>query len=153
MCLDAVYFPPPSIDSPRYRCDSNASTFLYNPHTRRVHLVGNDRCLVVNEKSYHYLASEDFPTVNALRSMACADTETEGPMGYLIWGSEFRLIRDKNNQSKAHLQFISPIFADPYAIYVRGNILVVVDEDDEARRVLDQLRQPSLHIIGNVPRA
>jgi hypothetical protein len=102
------------------------------------------------EKSYHYLATEDYPTVNVLKSIACDRAVENAPMSYLIWGSEFRLIREKSNNQKDTLQFISPTDGHEYTIYIRGDILIVVDKDDEARKVLDQLREPTLEIIENV---
>jgi hypothetical protein len=150
VCLDAVYFPPVSNGSRRHRCESNSSIFVYNPETRRVHLVGNRHCIVVNENSYHYLATEDYPTVNVLKSIACDRAATDAPMNYLIWGSEFRLIREKSNKQKTVLQFISPIDGHEYTIYIRGDILIAVDSNDEARKVLDQLREPTLEIIENI---
>ncbi len=149
-CLDAVYFPSATNDSQRYRCESNSSIFVYNLQTRRVHLVDNRHCIVVNENSYHYLATEDYPTVNILKSIDCDQAATHAPMSYLIWGSEFRLIREKSNNQKATLQFISPTDGHEYTIYIRGDILIVVDKHDEARKVLDQLREPTLEIIENV---
>lgn len=71
-------------------------------------------------------------------------------MSYLIWGSEFRLIRDKSNKQKATLEFISPTDGHEYTIYIRGDILIAVEKDDQARKVLDQLREPTLEIIKNV---
>lgn len=111
--------------------------------------MGNRHCIVVKEKSYHYLAIEDYPTVNVLRSIACDQALSDAPLSYLIWGSEFRLIRERSNNQKATLQFISPTDGHAYTIYIRGDILLVVDKDDEARKVLDQLREPTLEIIEN----
>jgi hypothetical protein len=147
---DAVYFPPANNGSRRNRCESNSSIFAYNLQTRRVHLVNNRHCIVVNEKSYHYLATEDYPTVNRLKSIACDRAATDAPMNYLIWGSEFRLIRDESNKQKTILQFISPIDGYEYTIYIRGDILIAVDSNDEARKVLDQLREPTIEIIENI---
>ncbi|CAF1256943.1 unnamed protein product [Adineta steineri] len=146
---DAVYFPPANNDSRRNRCESNSSIFVYNPQTRRVHLTNNRHCIIVNEKSYHYLATEDYPTVNRLKSIACDRAATAAPMNYLIWGSEFRLTRNESNKQKIILQFIAPIDGHEYTIYIRGDILIVVDSNDEARKVLDQLREPTLEIIEN----
>ncbi|CAF1567131.1 unnamed protein product [Adineta ricciae] len=144
---DAVYFPPANNGSRRNRCASNSSVFVYNSHTRRVHLVNNQHCIVVNEKSYHYLATKDYPTVNYLKSIACNRAATDAEMSYRIWGSEFRLIRDDSNKKKLVLQFISPVDGHEYTIYIRGDILIAVDSNDEVRKVLDQLREPTLEII------
>ncbi|CAF1037039.1 unnamed protein product [Adineta steineri] len=141
--------PPANNDSRRNRCESNSSIFVYNPQTRRVHLTNNRHCIIVNEKSYHYLATEDYPTVNRLKSIACDRAATAAPMNYLIWGSEFRLTRNESNKQKIILQFIAPIDGHEYTIYIRGDILIVVDSNDEARKVLDQLREPTLEIIEN----
>lgn len=147
--LDTIYFPRAPNGTQRHRCESNSSVFVYNPQTRRVHLVGNRHCIVVNKKSYHYLATEEYPTVNVLKSIACERAAEDAPMRYLIWGSEFRLIRDRINNNKTVLQFISPVPGDEYAIYIRGDILIAVDKDDEARKVLDQLREPVFEIVEN----
>jgi len=147
--LDTIYFPRASDGSQRYRCDSNSSIFVYNPQTRRVHLVSNQHCIVVNRNSYHYLATEDYPTVNVLKSIACERTSTGSPTSYLIWSTEFRLVHDRINNEEASLRFISPTDGHEYIIYIRGNILIVVDKDDPARKVLDQLREPTLEIVKN----
>lgn len=69
--LDDVHFPRAPDDSQRYRCDSNASLFVYNPQTRRVHFVNNGHCLVFNRMQYHYRPTTDYRTIEVLKSIDC----------------------------------------------------------------------------------
>lgn len=144
--LDEVYFPHPRYDSQRYRCDSNSSIFMYSPQTRRVHLVSNGHCIVVNQMSYHFRASENYPTIRLLKSIDCKRAALNESTSRHIWGSEFRLVRDNNSRSKIALRFISPTDGYEWTIYIRVNLLIVADETQQR---VDQLKEPWLEIVNN----
>ncbi len=144
--LDDVYFPRAPDGSQRYHCDNNSSLFMYNPQTRRVHLVSNGHCLVVNRMSYHYHASKDYPTIRTLKSIDCKQAAVNESTSLLIWGSEFRLVRDNNSKSKVALRFISPTDGHEWTIYNPSNILIVADK---IQQQVDGLREPWLEIINN----
>jgi len=144
--LDDVYFPVAPDGSQRYHCDSNSSLFMYNPQTRRVHLVSNGHCLVVNRMSYHYHASKDYPTIRILKSIDCKRAAVNESTSLLIWGSEFRLVRDNNSKSKVALRFISPTDGHEWTIYIRASILIVADKIQQG---VDRLEEPWLEIINN----
>jgi hypothetical protein len=142
--LDDVYFPRAPDESQRYRCDSNSSLFMYSPQTRRVHLVSNGHCLVVNRMSYHDGASTDYPMNRILKSIDCKRAAVNESTSRLIWGSEFRLVRDNN--SKVALRFISPTDGHEWTIYIRVTILIVADKIQQR---VDGLVEPLLEIINN----
>jgi hypothetical protein len=119
---------------------------MYNPQTRRVHLVSNGHCLVVNRMSYHYHASKDYPTIRTLKSIDCKQAAVNESTSLLIWGSEFRLVRDNNSKSKVALRFISPTDGHEWTIYNPSNILIVADK---IQQQVDGLREPWLEIINN----
>ena len=144
--LDDVYFPRAPGESQRYGCDRNSSLFMYNPQTRRVHMVSNGHCLVVNRMSYHYFAVNDYPTVRILKSIDCKRAAVNESTSHLIWGSEFRLVRDNNSKSKVALRFISPTDGHEWTIYIRVNILIVAEKTQERE---DSLKEPTLEIINN----
>ena len=143
--LDDVYFPRAPDESQRYHCDSNSSLFIYNPETRRVHLVSNGHCLVVNRMSYHYHASRDYPTIRILKSIDCKRAAVNESTSRLIWGSEFRLVRDNNSKNKVALRFISPTDGQEWTIYIRVNLLIVADE---IQQVMDRLEEPWLETVN-----
>jgi len=143
---DDVYFPRAPDESQRYRCDSNSSVFVYSPQTRRVHLVSNGHCLVVNRMSYHYRASKDYPTIRILKSIDCKRAAANESTSRLIWGSEFRLVRDNNSKSKVALRFISSTDGHEWTIYIRVNILIVAENIQQR---VDRLEEPWLEIVNN----
>ena len=149
--VDDVYFPRAPADddddynvSQRYRCDSNSSLFVYNPQTRRVHLVSNGHCLVVSRMTYHYHASSNYPTMRLLKSIDCKLAATNESTSSLIWGSEFRLVRDNDSKSKLALRFISPTDGHEWAIVIRVTNLIVADKLQGRR---DRLVEPILEIV------
>jgi hypothetical protein len=144
--IDDVYFPRALDDSQRYHCDSNSSIFMYNPQTRRVHLVGNGHCLVVNRMSYHYGASANHPINRILKSVDCKRTAANESTSLLIWGSEFRLVGDNNSKSKMALRFISPSDGHEWTIYIQVNFLIVAEN---IQQQVDGLREPWLEIVDN----
>jgi hypothetical protein len=144
--LDDVYFPRARDESQRYRCGSNSSLFVYNPQTRRVHLVSNGHCLVVNRMSYHYRASIDYRMIRILKSIDCKRAARNESTSRLIWGSEFRLVRDNNSKSKVALRFVSPTDGYEWTIYIRVDILIVADKIQQR---VDHLEEPWLEIVNN----
>ncbi|CAF1361129.1 unnamed protein product [Adineta steineri] len=142
---DDVYFPSAPDDSQRYRCDSNSSLFMYNPQTRRVHLVGNGHCLVVSRMSYHDGFSEDYPVNRILKSVDCKRTATNESTSSLIWGSEFRLVHDNNSNSKMALRFISPTDGHEWTIYSKSYVLIVAEN---IQQQIDRLKEPWLEIVN-----
>lgn len=118
---------------------------MYSPQTRRVHLVGNEHCLVVNRMSYHSIASEKFPMVRPLKSIDCKRGATNESTSRLIWGSEFRMIRDNNSTSKFALRFISPTDGREWTIYNQLDGLIVADKVQQAA---DNLKEPTLEIVN-----
>jgi hypothetical protein len=144
--LDDVYFPRDPDESQRYRCDSNSSLFMYNPQTRRIHLVGNGHCLVVNRMSHHNGASEYYPVNHVLKSIDCKQAAVNESTSDLIWGSEFRLVHDTNKSDKVAIRFISPTDGHEWTIYIRVYLLIVADEIQER---VDHLEEPQLEIINN----
>jgi hypothetical protein len=144
--LDDVYFPHAYDESQRYRCGSNSSLFMYSPQTRRVHLISNGHCLVVNRMSYHYRASTDYPTLRILKLIDCKRAAQNESTSRLIWGSEFRLVRDDNSRSKVALRFISPADGHEWTIYIRVNILIVAEKIQQR---VDHLEEPCLEVVNN----
>ena len=149
--VDDVYFPRAPHDDhdnnmiQRYRCDSNSSLFVYNPQTRRVHLVSNGHCLVVSRMTYHYHARSNYPTMRLLKSIDCKLAATNESTSSLIWGSEFRLVRDNDSKSKLALRFISPTDGHEWAIVIRVTNLIVADEIQQRS---DRLVEPILEIAS-----
>ena len=149
--VDDVYFPRAPHDddddynvSQRYRCDSNSSLFVYNPQTRRVHLVSNGHCLVVSQRSYHYIARSNYPPIRLLKSIDCKRAATDESTSALIWGSEFRLVRDNDSKSKLALRFISPTDGHEWTIVIRVTNLIIADKLQGRR---DRLVEPILEIV------
>ena len=119
---------------------------MYNPQTRRVHLVSNGHCLVVNRKQYHYRASIDYSRVHVLKSIDCKLAAKNESTSLVILSSEFRLVRDDNCMSKVALRFISPTDGYEWTIYVRANILIA------AKKIQQQMYgfgEPCLEIVNN----
>ncbi|CAF1546314.1 unnamed protein product [Adineta ricciae] len=125
---------------------SNSSLFMYNPQTRRVRLVGNGHCLVVNQISYHDDASKEYPANRILKSVDCKQTAANESTSSLIWGSEFRFVSDNNNRSNMALRFISPTDGHEWTIYNKGYMFIVADIIQQR---VDDLIEPWLEIVNN----
>ena len=119
---------------------------MYNPQTRRVRLVGNGHCLVVNQMWDHDDASEEYPVNRILKSVDCKRTATNESTSSHIWSSEFRLVPVNNNRSNMSLRFISPTDGHEWTIYTKGFMFLVADIIQQR---VDNLIEPWLEIVNN----
>ena len=142
--LDVVYFPAAPDESQRYNCDRNSSLFSYDPQTRRIHQVGNGHCLVVNRKSYHYVASEYYPTIPVLKSIDCKRAAMNDSTARFIWGNEFRLVHSNSTNNEIAIRFIAPEDGHEWTIYIRVKILIIANQ---TQQTVDDLEEPWLEVI------
>ena len=119
---------------------------MYNPQTRRVHLVSNGHCVIVNQMGLDYPTNIDYPGVHVLKSIDCKLEAKNESTSLIILSSEFRLVRDDNSMSKVALRFISPKDGYEWTIYVRANVLIVAEK---IQQQVDGLREPCLEVVNN----
>lgn len=84
--------------------------------------------------------------IRILKSIDCKRAALNESTSRLIWGSEFRLVRDNNSRSKVVLRFISPTDGYEWTIYIRANILIVAEK---IQQLVDGLKEPCLEIVHN----
>jgi hypothetical protein len=96
--------------------------------------------------SFHYYASTDYPKVHVLKSIDCKRAAMNESTSELIWGSEFRLVRNNNRNGKVVLRFISPKDGHEWTIYIRAILLIVADQ---TQQLVDDLGEPSLEIVDD----